>query len=57
MVTFISGIIAFVISTLYLSMIDVSASSVLQCFLTDRESGNGHARYANEQVKSVLMDQ
>ena len=31
--TFISGLISFVISCIYLSMIDISASSVLQCFL------------------------
>ena len=45
--TVVSGIIAFVISAIYLSMIDVSASSVLQCYLVDQETGNGRVRYAN----------
>lgn len=33
--TIVSGIIAFIISAVYLSMIDISASAVLQCYLVD----------------------
>lgn len=32
-ITFISVLISFVVATIYLSMIDVAALSVLQCFL------------------------
>ncbi len=46
-VTFVSGALAFVVACIYLSMIDISASSVLQCYLEDRESGRGKTRYAN----------
>lgn len=53
-VTVISGIIAFVISTIYLSMIDTSATSILQCYLVDHESGNGKIRYANDRVREIM---
>lgn len=52
--TVVSGIIAFVISTIYLSMIDTSASSILQCYLVDHESGNGKIRYANDRVREIM---
>ena len=55
-VTFISGLIAFIVSCVYLSMIDISATSVLQCFLTDRERNNGKVRFANEKLRSVLLE-
>lgn len=34
-VTIVSGLIAFVISAIYLSMIDLSAQSILQCYFID----------------------
>jgi len=34
-VTIVSGLISFVVSAIYLSMIDGSASAVLQCYLVD----------------------
>lgn len=51
--TFVSAAIAFVISCIYLSMIDVSSTSVLQCYLVDNERNNG-IRYANERVKELM---
>jgi hypothetical protein len=53
--TFVSGLIAFVVACVYLSMIDVAATSVLQCFLTDRARHNGKVRFANEQLRSILL--
>jgi hypothetical protein len=54
-VTIVSGIIAFIISAVYLSMIDIAASAVLQCYLVDHEVSHGKANYANESVRNVLM--
>ena len=34
-ITFVSGVIAFLVSAVYLSMIDISSVSVLQCYLVD----------------------
>jgi len=34
-VTIVSGLIAFVVASIYLSMIDISAQSVMQCYLID----------------------
>ena len=55
-VTFVSGLIAFVVASVYLSMIDISATSVLQCFLTDRERGRGKVCYASETLKTVMLE-
>lgn len=53
--TIVGGIISFVVSAIYLSMIDVSASSVLQCYLVDHELSNGKIKYGNESIKGILM--
>ena len=52
--TFLSAIIAFLVSSVYLSMIDVSASSVLQCYLIDAEKGRGSVRYASEKIRYFM---
>lgn len=44
--TFVAGVIAFVISGIYLSMVDICSAGVLQCYLTDKDL-NGRVRYAN----------
>ena len=49
-----SGVIAFLISCVYLSMIDTASSAVLQCYLVDHERGNGKIRYANERVREIM---
>ena len=49
-VCFVAGVIAFIISGIYLSMIDVTSTAVLQCFLLDQEMGRGGAEHANERV-------
>ena len=54
-ITFVSGVIAFLIAAIYLSMIDVSAGSVLQCYLIDHEKGRGKIRYANEKIREIMM--
>ena len=47
----VSGLLAFIVSAIYLSMIDISATSVLQCYLVDHEQGNGKIRFANDRVR------
>lgn len=54
-VTVVSGIISFVISAIYLSMIDLTSASVLQCYMVDHELNGGKIRFANESVRNVLM--
>lgn len=54
-ITFVSGIIAFLVSCVYLSMIDVASAAVLQCYLVDHERGNGKIRYANERIREIMM--
>lgn len=54
-ITFVSGVIAFLVSAVYLSMIDVASSAVLQCYLVDHERGNGKIRYANERIREIMM--
>lgn len=54
-ITFVSGAIAFLVSSVYLSMIDVAAGAVLQCYLVDHERGNGKIRYANERIREIMM--
>jgi len=46
-VTVVSGLISFVVSAIYLSMIDGSACAVLQCYLVDHERSLGKVRYGN----------
>lgn len=53
-ITVISGILGFIVSAIYLSMIDISATSVLQCYLVDHETGNGKIRYANDRVREIM---
>ena len=53
-VTIASGVIAFVIACLYLSMIDICAQAALQCYLVDYEQGGGKTRYANTRLKDIL---
>jgi solute carrier family 44 (choline transporter-like protein), member 2/4/5 len=55
-VTFVSGVIAFIVSGIYLSMIDVTSTSVLQCYFVDREHGKGRAQHAPERVLEILND-
>jgi hypothetical protein len=50
-VTITSGLIAFAIAGIYLSMIDLSAQSIIQCYFIDHEFSNGHPRYARAEVK------
>ncbi len=48
-VTIASGLIGFVIGGIYLSMIDLSAQSIIQCFLIDKKNGNnGNTKYARQ---------
>lgn len=54
-ITFVSAVIAFLVSAVYLSMIDISAGSVLQCYLVDHERGNGKIRYANERDRKSVV--
>lgn len=54
-ITFVSGVIAFLVSAVYLSMIDISAGSVLQCYLVDHERGGGKIRFANERIREIMM--
>jgi hypothetical protein len=51
----VSAVIGFLVSAVYLSMIDISANSVLQCYLVDHERGNGRIRYANERIREIMM--
>ena len=55
MLTFIGGVIAFVIAAIYLSMVDIASASVLQCYLIDL-SANGRVDYANDKIKELLVD-
>jgi|JI6StandDraft_1071083.scaffolds.fasta_scaffold598395_2 hypothetical protein len=56
-ITVVSGILSFIISAIYLSMIDVSATSVLQCYLVDHEAGNGKIRHANDRIREIMTDE
>jgi hypothetical protein len=56
-ITIVSGIISFVISAIYLSMIDISTCSVLQCHLADHEAGNGKTSHGHDSVRNVLLTQ
>ena len=48
--TFVAGVIAFIIAAIYLSMVDIASASVLQCYLID-QSANGRVDYANDKIK------
>jgi hypothetical protein len=54
-VTIVSGMIAFVIASIYLSMIDLSAQSVMQCYLIDHEHYNGRPRHAHSELKEAML--
>jgi hypothetical protein len=45
-VTFVSGLIGMTFSGLYLSMIDLSATAVLQCVFIDNQTNEGKPRFA-----------
>lgn len=58
MVTIASGLIGFVIAGIYLSMIDLSAQSIIQCFLIDKKhSHNGKPKYARQEFKEIMLDE
>lgn len=45
-VTIVSGIIAFVVAGIYLSMIDLSSQSIIQCYFIDESHHDGHPKYS-----------
>lgn len=56
-ITVVATIIAFIISVIYLSMIDVVAAAVMQCYLVDIQVNNGVEKYGSIQMKKVLSEQ
>jgi solute carrier family 44 (choline transporter-like protein), member 2/4/5 len=54
-VTIVAGLIAFVVAGIYLSMIDLSAQSIIQCYFIDHEFCNGFPRYARPQFKEIIL--
>lgn len=54
-VTIVSGLIGFVVAGIYLSMIDLSAQSIIQCYFIDHEFSNGYPRYARPQFKEIIL--
>lgn len=54
-VTMVSGLIGFVVAGIYLSMIDLSAQSIIQCYFIDHEFCNGYPRYARPQFKEIIL--
>ena len=54
-VTIVAGLIAFVIAGIYLSLIDLSAQAIIQCYLIDHEYCNGYPRYARAQFKDIIL--
>lgn len=56
-VTLASGIIGFVVAGIYLSLIDLSAQSIIQCYFIDHEFCNGFPRYAKPQFKEIILIQ
>lgn len=54
-VTIASGLIAFVVAGIYLSLIDLSAQSIIQCYFVDHEHCNGYPRYARPQFKDIIL--
>ena len=56
-IAFVTGVIAFIISCVYLSMIDITSTSVLQCYMLDAELGKGRVRYANERIIEIMGDE
>lgn len=54
-VTIAAGLIAFVVAGIYLSLIDLSAQSIIQCYFIDHEHCNGYPRYARAQFKDIIL--
>ena len=54
-ITFVAGVIAFVIACIYLAMIDITSTSMLQCYLIDYEVGRGRVQFANERILEILV--
>lgn len=54
-VTIIAGLIGFVVAGIYLSLIDLSAQSIIQCYLIDHEHCNGYPRYARAEFKDIML--
>jgi hypothetical protein len=52
-----AGLIAFVVAGIYLSMIELSALSIVQCYFIDHEFCNGFPRYAKPQFKEIILVQ
>jgi hypothetical protein len=55
-VTIASGLIAFVVAGIYLTLIDLSAQSIIQCYFIDHEACNGYPRYARQQFKDIMLE-
>ena len=55
-ISFLAGAIGFVVSGVYLSMIDVTSISVLQCYMIDEEAGKVKVE-GNERVMEILNDE
>ena len=55
MITIVSGLIAFAISAIYLSLIDLSAQSIMQCYCIDLEFHGGYPKHAREQFKDIML--
>ena len=51
--SFVATAISFLVSCIYLSMIDVSATSVLQCFLFNQDHGRKNQQ-GNERIIEIL---
>lgn len=54
-VTLTAGIIGFVVAGIYLSLIDLTAQSIIQCYFIDHEFCNGFPRYAQPQFKEIIL--
>jgi hypothetical protein len=54
-VTIASGLIAFVIAGIYLTLIDLSAQSTIQCYFIDNEHNNGVQKYSRPQFKEIIL--
>jgi hypothetical protein len=55
-VTVVAGLIAFVVAGIYLSLIDLTAQSIIQCYLIDHDHCNGYPRYARAQFKDIMLE-
>lgn len=54
-VSIVSGLIAVTVAGVYLSLIDLSAQSIIQSFLIDQEHCNGYPRYARPQIRDMMI--